>query len=185
MIFTPPLSALSSVRDQGMSETHMASEKEEWRKIRVQKKVWVYETEKNRQLENRLAIRQSLLSHENSPSLASKPCHPSPQCEGRPDRQPRKPGLQTVTTLISPDKSLICLIHRSLLLPLQNVKHAGIKDLPQGAAWRSSSCSKTKKMEHLWSLTAKATLKERAHANCVPQCKCISFSRLCWKKNWN
>lgn len=38
MIFTPPLSVLSSVRDQGMTEAHMAREKEEERKRRVQKK---------------------------------------------------------------------------------------------------------------------------------------------------
>lgn len=57
------------------------------------------------------------------PPPASKPHHPSPQCEGHPDRQPRKAGLQTVTALISSDKSLICLIHPFLLSPLQNVKH--------------------------------------------------------------
>lgn len=52
------------------------------------------------------------------------PLHPSPHCEGHPDRQPRKPGLQTVTTLILPDKSLICLMRPSpLFFPPLNVKH--------------------------------------------------------------
>lgn len=67
----------------------------------------VCDKEKQTELENRLAIRQSLLPHENSPSHASKPCHPSPHCEGHPDRK---------------IKVLYASSTRPLLFPLQKLK---------------------------------------------------------------
>lgn len=70
MTRTPPLSALSSIKGmEGKSEAHMARDEEE------KKKRCVSMRQRKTELVNRLAIRQSLLSHENTPPFppTSKP----------------------------------------------------------------------------------------------------------------
>lgn len=139
-------------------------------------KMCLWDRQTRTELENRLAIRLSLLSLQNSPSPASKPCHPSPHCEGHPDRQPRKPGLQTVTTLILPDKSLVRLIRPSLLFfffSLLNVKNAvELKDFPRGAAKKISRLWQTK--INSYNLDHKSNFK--VNANLVLQRKRLASS---------
>lgn len=142
---TPTLYALSPIRYGGTSFAHMARKEEE--EERTRKKIaFLLETEENTESWRTDWLLGQAFCHMNTPpSPASKPCHLSPQCEGHPDRQPRKPGLQTVTTLISPDKSLARLTRPSPLLPLQNVKYTEeLKDLPGGAAQTSFACNKQK-----------------------------------------
>lgn len=157
-----PLSAMYSNRDGGMSEAEKAKEEEEEENV------------KQTGFENRLAIRQSLLSHENTPPPpASKPCHPSPQCEGHPDRQPRKLGLQTVTTLISADKSLECLILAFFLCRMLNTLWN--KGLPLGCSTKI----------FLWQETTKINsydLYQNNGSKKSSKCKCCAIIKMC--KHW-
>lgn len=92
-------------------------QKKQWRK----KKLCVYETE----IHGQSWRTDWLLGRAFCRFKTPPPLHPSPHCEGHPDRQPRKPGLQTVTTLILPDKKVSyasCGPPRFFFPPL-NVKH--------------------------------------------------------------
>lgn len=152
MIPTPPLSALSSIRDGGTSVAHMASEEEEKRK-KVKNKC-VYETEKNRQSWGTDWLLGKAFCHMKTPP----PLHPSPVIQALSVKDTQTDSPENLGSRLSKLSSRLIKVSYASFIPprfflCRMLNTLWNKGLPSGCSTKTFLLQQTKRLTVMISTT--------------------------------